>query len=309
MTLEDVVETIRKITPTFAMPFAEKCWRYYQILHSNTKETLKIQEIHRYYKSKRCSCEIKEVLSGIRKYGLQPFPYIWAEQPVESTIDVYFDDDKKLPFVFLDGKRLYYPREMSSEDIQRYHYSVQMVEQHPSSPHRYLTDTFDVSDKDIVADCGVAEGNFSLSVVDRVQKLYLFEPEEKWMEPLHATFSPWKDKVEIVQTYISDSIMEGSVSNTIDNYFSDKEPPTFLKLDVEGFEKRVLTGAIKSIESGKVKKIVSCAYHYADDEEILGNFLHSHGYSVTPSHGYMVFSMYDELKPPYFRRGLLRGII
>lgn len=303
MTMQKLLQFGRKITPKFALPFARVCVRKISQIYSLSA----IRKIQKYYQSQSINEEISHVLSGIKKYGLTPFPYDWAEIPKEIPVPVFFDAEKNMHYVLLNGKHLYYPRDMEVNDIKRYHYFTQIVEQNVLSPHRYLTDDFNISESDIIADCGVAEGNFSLAIVDKVQKLYLFEPEERWMEPLHATFSPWKDKVEIVQTYLSDSNGGGSMSSTIDTYFSGKECPTFLKLDVEGYEERVLNGAKKCIESGKVKKIVTCAYHYADDEDKLGGFLRNHGYSVTPSRGYMVFSAYDDLKPPYFRRGLLRG--
>lgn len=102
-------------------------------------------------------------------------------------------------------------------------------------------------------DCGVAEGNFGLSIVEKCKKFYLFEPEEQWMEPLKATFAPWKDKVVIVQKYLSDTTDE--INTTLDDYFSDKEYPNFLKLDGEGYEERLLLGTKKILSSNDLKKL------------------------------------------------------
>lgn len=293
----------KRITPSFALPFARRCLKNWKHLRDN--KTIRV--IQNYYTQHEPDHEIKDILQYLPECGIRPFPYRWAEMNNADSVTVYRDEERKLPYVLLDGKRLYYPRDMDKEDIQNNYYFVQMIEQHNASPHRYLTSTFDVSDDDIVADCGVAEGNFGLSVVDRVKKLYLFEPEERWMEPLKATFSPWADKVTIVQTYLSDSI-GGGASNTIDNYFADKDLPSFLKLDVEGYEEKILRGAKESLASGSIQKIVTCTYHYAADEQNLGETLRSHGYETVPSSGYMIFSLYDALEPPYFRRGLLRCV-
>lgn len=47
----------------------------------------------------------------------------------------------------------------------------------------------------MIADIGSAEGNFSLSNIENVKKVYLFESDKEWIEALEATFRPWRDKV------------------------------------------------------------------------------------------------------------------
>ena len=61
------------------------------------------------------------------------------------------------------------------------------------------------------------------------------------MEPLNATFAPWKDKLVIVQKYLYDTTDEMNI--TLDNFFADYS--NFLKLDVEWYEERLLLGADK----------------------------------------------------------------
>ncbi len=303
---QKILGTAKKVTPPYVLQFARRCLIYLNRIHDRNQ----IKVIQKYYIENEPDDDVTEILQYLPICGLRPFPYKWAERGNSSAVvEVYFDEKQGLHYVFLDGKRLYYPKDMEIDAIQNSYDFVQRIEQHPLSPHRYLTSTFDVSENDIVVDCGSAEGNFGLSVIDRVKKLYLFEPETRWIEPLKATFAPWADKVVIIQTYLSDSIGGGGhLSETIDNYFSGEETPTFLKLDVEGYEEKVLAGARKSIESGSIQKIVTCTYHYAEDEQKLGDLLRSYGYVTTPSSGYMIFSMYDSLRPPYFRRGLLRCV-
>ena len=283
-----------KILPNRFKPFFRKYF---------TKE---IRDIYAYYSQHTPNLEIQGILPNIPKTGLGVFPYPWVNIKEAPSIKVFHDNEKKLPYVLLDEKKLYYPNDLTDDDIKNSYYFVQKIEQHALSPHRYLTPDFNVSEYDIVVDCGVAEGNFSLAIVEQVKKIYLFEPEERWMEPLKATFTPWKNKIVIVQKYLSDISNENTV--TLDEYFVGKESPTFCKIDVEGYEERVLNGSKRLLSSGKLKKIVTCTYHYADAEEKLGKILRSYDYITTPSSGYMLFSMFDELKPPYFRRGLLRCV-
>lgn len=302
---QKILQIGKKITPSFALPFVRKCLQKWK----NILERKQLKEIQTYYTLHKPDEETKEILEYLPVCGLRPFPYEWAEMDKADSIEVYFDEERGLHYVLLEGKRLYYPADMEEDTIRHSYYFVQMVEQNRQSPHRYLTPEFDVSEDDIVADCGVAEGNFSLSVVEKVKRLYLFEPEERWMKPLEATFAPWAEKVTIVQTYLSDSVDNGeNSSDTIDNYFSNKDLPTFVKLDVEGYEEKVLSGAKNSMTSGAIQKVVTCVYHYADDELKLGDLLRSYGYMTKPSSGYMIFSLYDSLQPPYFRRGVLRCV-
>jgi hypothetical protein len=270
-----------------------------------------ISLIQAYYANMQIDSEIAEVLDFLPICGITMHPYKWGTLVNEDytakfdMIVILHDEDQNLPYVILDGKRLYFPRSMSDYDIKRTYYELQKIEQHPLSPHRYLTEDFDVEADDIVVDCGGAEGNFGLNIVDQVKKLYLFEPDEIWMEPLRATFAPWSNKVVIVHKYLSDITDDMNIS--LDNYFVDKEYPTFLKLDVEGYEERLLRGANKILSSHSIKKVVTSIYHYHDDEKNLGDLLRSHGFVTTHSHGYMIVGL-DDIRPPYLRRGLIRAM-
>lgn len=265
------------------------------------------KNILKYYAETDNDSEISDVVNYLSKNKLSVFPYEWV-RPSEKVIDdipVSFDERCGLSYTLLDGKKLFFPADMKVSEIKPYYYGLQEVEQNIESPHRYLTDDFTVEDNSIVIDCGVAEGNFALSIVEKVNKLYLFEPEDRWMKPLQATFEPWKDKVVIVQKYLSD--VTDDMNITLDDYFSDKEFPNFLKLDVEGFEERLLNGAEKILSSDSMKKVVTCTYHKQDDEVRLGSILSAHGFSISRSKGYMIF-IYDLIQnPPYLRRGLIRA--
>ena len=274
------------------------------------KDAKVISLIQAYYTNLEVDTEIAEVIDYLPRCGITMHPYKWGFLYYEDftskfdEIKVFHDKILNLPYVYLNEKRLYYPNTFSNKKIKCMFYVLQDVEQHPLSPHRYLTEDFDVEVDDIVVDCGGAEGNFGLNIVDQVKKLYLFEPEEIWMEPLRATFAPWSNKVVIVQKYLSDITDDMNIS--LDAYFKDKEYPTFLKLDVEGFEEKVLHGSDKMLALNYVRKVVTCTYHYADDEKKLGALLRSHGFATKPSHGYMIGGL-DKIRPPYLRRGVIRA--
>ena len=107
------------------------------------------------------------------------------------------------------------------------------------------TENFHVCQHNVVLDIGVAEGNFALSVVDRVKEVYLFEVEEIWIKPLTLTFAPYGDKVHIIKKCMAKKSDEFAVS--IDDFCKENqiEKIGLLKMDVEGYEKDVLLGAKK----------------------------------------------------------------
>ena len=297
----------KRVTPPCFYPFIYRNLIAWRMQRRNPKGPSLILS---YYSKIDVDIDVSEVLDYIEGYGLTMLPYKWAElfnenkTPKYDSIVVFHDEKLNLPYVLLDKKRLYFPNSMDENDIKIIYYTSQEIEQNPKSPHCYLMDDFNVKDDDIVVDCGAAEGNFGLDVINRVRKLYLFEPEEQWIKPLHATFAPWKNKVVIVQKYLSDATDE--INITLDDYFSDKEHPTFLKLDVEGFEERLLLGAKGLLSSKNLKNVVTCTYHKQDDEEKLGTLLRSHGFTTTPSSGYII-AIWDKLYPPYLRRGVIRA--
>ena len=103
-----------------------------------------------------------------------------------------------MKYVIQDGKKLYFKKRWSKQRIRRA-YSDLSREQDPDSPHRYLSDSFYPEINDEIADIGAAEGNFSLSVIEKVRKIYLIENDPEWTEALNATFAPWKEKVDIIR--------------------------------------------------------------------------------------------------------------
>ncbi len=247
--------------------------------------------------------ERKAVMDYIKRKGVQIFPYDFTEKYDASSIAVHEDSSCGLKYVMMDGKRLYFKRRWSANRIQKSFHDLSL-EQDPESPHRYLSADFDLGQEDVLADFGAAEGNFSLSVIERIKKVYLFESDPEWKEALEMTFLPWKDKVEIVPKFVSDKNDEKNCSG--DKFFYDKEL-TFLKIDVDGGERKLLQGFKDTICNATNIKIALCTYHQHDDEAEFTNLLQSAGYAVKPSKGYMIFYYDKKLKAPYIRRALIRA--
>jgi hypothetical protein len=206
-------------------------------------------------------------------------------------------------YVLHDGKRLYFPKTWDEERVKAY-YNAISSEQDIDSPHRYETADFHVEEGDVIVDVGSAEGNFALDVVERAKKLYLFEVEPIWIEALEATFAPYKNKVVIVNKYVSDNNDENCV--TLDNFFSN-EKIDFIKADIEGAEPQLLAGAKNILASRTSIKMTLCTYHRHNDAAVLQQVLNTNGFRTEFSRGYMIFIHDRNLRPPYLRRALIRA--
>ncbi|MHA6247682.1 FkbM family methyltransferase [Pontibacter sp. CAU 1760] len=247
--------------------------------------------------------DVKAVLRFIQQYGVITFPYPFAFDQNPDQVHVYRDAKLGLPYVLLDGKRLYYKRTWSEKEIQE-SFNFLTIEQHPNSPHRYLTSGFKVNKDDVVVDIGAAEGNFSLGIVEQAAKVYIFEADQEWMEALEATFAPWREKVEIIHQYVSDTDTASTIQ--LDTFLQGKGKADFLKIDVEGAESQILRGARQSLLQTNGMKVAICTYHRQKDAVELGQALKEHAFNITYSDGYMLF-LEDEQSPPYLRKGLIRA--
>lgn len=120
-----------------------------------------------------------------------------------------------------------------------------MHEQDIKNSHHYLQENRIPENGDVIADIGAAEGIFALDVIDRCEKVYLFEMSESWITPLEKTFEAYKDKIEIVKKYVSNA--NDDICITMDDFFKDKKI-TYIKADIEGAEISMLEGGRSTLE-------------------------------------------------------------
>lgn len=230
-------------------------------------------------------------------------PYHFIYDYNIDDIEVYKDELLDLFYVFHQGKKLYYSRDYKNvTEVKKSYHSI-ILEQDVHSPHKYTSLDFDISNNDIVIDIGGAEGNFSLEIVEKVSKLYIFEIEEHWMEALKATFEPWIHKVTLVNKYVSNINSGNSVS--LDELFSNSKVD-FIKIDVEGAEMKILAGAKNTLKKNKDLKLAICTYHKQRDAINISRMLIKNNFHCSFTDGYILF-IYSYLAPPYFRKGLVRA--
>lgn len=211
--------------------------------------------------------------------------FLFSHEYDGFEVETYYDEACGLPYVVLPEteKRLYFKREMKKEKINGLLKAL-LMEQDPRSPHRYFDDLKEFKDR-ILLDVGAAEGILSLMAIEQVRHVYLFECEAEWAEALRKTFEPWQEKVTIVPKYVSDH-NDGSTT-TLDAFFHDTpHPDLFIKMDIEGMERRALDGARKLFsEKGNVAFSI-CTYHEKDDYHVISSFLNEHGCTYSNATGY-----------------------
>jgi hypothetical protein len=293
--------SIKKLIPRALRKKYRKC-REYIILCKTEKLKLKIIK----YIEKNFEYDIfekKAIVDFLKHNPLSVFPYYFTKKYNPENIKVYTDSENGMKYVLHENKRLYFKKSMDENAI-KICYSNRLMEQDIESPHRYETTDFSVHEADIVADVGTAEGNFGLSVVEKAKKLYLFEINEEWIEALKTTFAPWKEKVFIVNKYVSDN--NENDCTTLDAFFVN-ETPDFIKADIEGYESNLLRGSKNIISSNDSIKIILCTYHRQNDAEELNRMLAELGFRTEFSKGYMIFVYDKTLSEPYLRKGLIRA--
>jgi hypothetical protein len=264
------------------------------------------EKIRAYFLSLNRDEQDAEVLKIIHYFENNPltiFPYDFTKNYHPEEIKVFVDPSCKMKYVLHDNKRLYFPKHWSFNSV-RYGYHYLRIEQDKDSPHRYETPDYSVKEGDIIADIGAAEGIWALTYAEIADKIYLFECDPMWIKALKKTFEPWKDKVFIINKYVS-NVSKG-VNVTLDDFIRDGRI-NFIKADIEGAEIQLLEGAKKVLSTQKDVRLLLCAYHRKEDAVRLKEYLEQENFSTEYSKGYMLFIWDERFDIPYIRRGVIRA--
>lgn len=257
--------------------------------------------------------ELRDCFEYIEKYGIDTFCYEDMQQNLYCKEDICYDDNLKMYYALYKGKKLYLKRSIATVEEALKLLNSLAVEQLPQSPHRYLTDEFRPAEGAIVFDIGCAEGNLVLEIIDSIDKAYMFECDEEWIEALNATFEQYKEKICIIPKLVSDIDDDNNV--TIDSFCHANNVTNidFIKMDVEGFEKKVLLGCDKMLRNKTISKIATCVYHnYSDERELCELINKNNDYNIKIPKRYMAWNdkfELNELTDELFTHGIIRATL
>jgi len=161
--------------------------------------------------------------------------------------------------------------------------------------HYYEIPETMVMNKDIVLDCGAAEGLFSLSIYEKAERVYMLEPLPLFHHALSKTFYDINNCVlikcalgatacdkffvqESVNSHIDELGRQGTIKvpvETIDNLFFKKDIKVdYIKADLEGYELDMLQGATKTIQAAKPRMAIT-TYHEGQNANDIVAFVKS----------------------------------
>lgn len=107
---------------------------------------------------------------------------------------------------------------------------------------------------------------------------------------MEATFAPYKEKITIVRKYVSDVDDEDNI--TLDTFFRDEGKSIdnlFLKMNIEGYERIALEGAVHILEHGRQIGGSVCIYHLHDDKKVIESELKKFNLKTSIQPGYLYF--------------------
>lgn len=253
--------------------------------------------ILRFYADKDLDDKTEEI-EYLKKNPLSMYPYNWTDEYRKLSVECL--QEGGWFYILHHGKKMFFPRKYTEEQVKEY-YRFLMMEQDKRSPHFYGINK-SILPQTVFVDVGAAEGLISLEILEKVESEYIFECNPDWVEALRKTFAGYENKVHIIEKFVGDVTTENEVC--LSDIFSEKKLYV-IKIDVEGYEAKVLKGMC-GINMSQGSSIMICCYHNQNDEEFITDYLKEQDLSYSFSDGY-ILSTWGGYCEPYFRRGICRA--
>ncbi len=261
----------------------------------------------KYEKELRSNEKIKgekgKVIQYMKEHPARMYCYDFYDEYLNKKTNIYYDEAKGLYYGIYNNKPMYLARQFNTEQKARAYYNAVIMEQDTRSPHCYCNNEMLSSVTGVGVDIGAAEGIFSLSIVNQVKHIYIIETESSWIEALRYTFEPYKDRVTIIKSYISDKDTEETAR--LDTILQNQKID-FIKMDIEGAEFAALAGAEEIIKKNDIMLAV-CVYHNENDNKKIKRWLDKRQLECRNSDGLVICQGDWELnnKDIDFRKALL----
>jgi hypothetical protein len=256
--------------------------------------------------SKKCDDnELQKIIEYVSNNELRMFNYPFYDEYADRSYEVFWDEKCGMYYGDYLGHKMYMSRKYDNSVKASLYLRNIIMEQDKRSPHCYLTDDFEIEQGYIGIDIGAAEGIFVLSIIDRVEHIYLIEADEDWCDALRCTFDEYQDKVTIIKAYVAETDINNQLC--LDTMFKNKKID-FVKMDIEGAELSALKGAVNLL-GNNFPKLAVCTYHNANDNQAIKRWLENTGYTfIKNSNGYVVCMgewELENIEEVDFRRALL----
>ena len=160
------MSTIKLLWQKFAPQSVQSLIQLYTDTDINKARRKKL--IQNYRPASIQQAEIKEAIRYLKTHRFSPLPFFWTLKYDNYTTEVYFDSEVSFRYIIFEGKRLYFPKQYTDFQVLWTMRGI-LKEQDEHSPHLYLTPDFQLENDSILIDGGVAEGSFSLSVIEKVK--------------------------------------------------------------------------------------------------------------------------------------------
>lgn len=276
----------------------------YQVKFNRWQKNLKKLIIKHYHGSN--DPEVIAFINYFKKHSLTTF--LHSDQPLSNMLlNVEYDMQHGLYYARLQiggmEKRLYLSKNIKNKKEALEKYREILYEQLPDSAHRYFNAPLQEIARDrVVVEVGAADGMFSLECAKTAKAIYVFEPEQIWIDALNCTFpKAVYPNTTIVKKIVSDRTEGDSIR--LDDYFPSSTRVDVLKMDVEGAEMEVLVGAKRLIQENPQMQLIIATYHKAEHFQQITEYLDA--YQIEPVKGKVCFFWCGE--PDCIRKCVIRA--
>ena len=142
---------------------------YYPLLVE--KQRKKLGGLIKHYYKTTSDKEILEIISYLETNCIEIIPYEFTKECKAQNIVIMCDDKSNYPYVIVGDNKVYFPKELNFGEIREAVIGA-LIEQHDKSPHRYLTDQFNIDHGDTAILVGASDGIFCLGIIEKVKKIY-----------------------------------------------------------------------------------------------------------------------------------------